>query len=105
MGRIVNFVIRVILVLAGLVFVASALLAALMVLALWSLRALWARLTGQPVQPWAFQFDRQAIWNRFYRGAGQGQRPSQAQQPNQAARRDDPDIIDVEPKEIKRFDE
>jgi hypothetical protein len=82
---------RIVLLLAGLVFVASLMVAALLLLALWLLRSLWAYLTGQPVIPWIFRVNRQDVWNRFYRAPGQGNAP----------KRDDSNVIDVEPKQIK----
>ncbi len=86
-----SVIVRVVMMLAGLVFLASLLLAALVLLLFWLLRAVWARLTGQPVSPWTFQINRQAIWHRFYRPQG----------PGKPARHDDADVIDVEPREIK----
>lgn len=91
MGKILSTMVRVVLVLAGLVFAASLLTAALFVLAVWLVRALWARLTGQPVQAWTFQVNRQAMWSRFYRPPGPAHKPQ----------RDDSNVIDVKPKEIK----
>lgn len=91
MRTIFSVIFRVLLLLAGLVFLVSLLTAALLVLAVWLVRALWARLTGQPVRPWTFQVNRQAMWSRFYRAPGQGQPP----------KRDDSNVIDVEPKEIR----
>ena len=85
-----GLIFRVVFLLAGLVFLASMLTVALLVLAVWLLRALWARLTGQPVGPWTFQINRQAVWNRFYRAPGQGHSPQ----------RDDADVIDAEIKEV-----
>jgi hypothetical protein len=73
--------------LMGLVFLLSLLAAALLLLALWGLRALWARLTGRPVQPLAFAILRRAQWQRFYRpGAAQTAR--------------DADVIDVESRQV-----
>jgi hypothetical protein len=95
----VGVVVRVVMVLAGLIFLASVLVMALILLGLWLLRALWAKLTGQPVIPWKFQVDRQAMWNRFYRQPGQGQAPGPGQAT--ATRRDDADVMDVEPKAIR----
>jgi hypothetical protein len=85
MSAVLKIVFRVVMALAGLIFLASLLAAALVVLGVWLLRGLWARLTGQPVKPWAFQFNRQAVWDRFYRQPGQGQSPF----------RGDPNVIDV----------
>lgn len=82
---------RVVLLLAGLVFMASLLAVGLLVLALWLLRALWAKLTGQPISPWTFQVNRPATWQRFYRSPASGA----------PTRRDDGNVIDAEVKEIK----
>jgi hypothetical protein len=99
----VGVVVRVVMVLAGLIFLASVLAMALILLGVWLLRALWAKLTGQPVIPWKFQVDRQAMWNRFYRAQGseQGRGTGQGAGSSAAQRRDDADVIDVEPKAIK----
>jgi len=92
MRKVLGFFVRVAMVLAGLVFLVSLLLAALVMLALWSLRAIWARLTGRPVAQWTFHIDRQAVWKRFYRVPGQ----------RTTNQRDDADVIDVEAKEESR---
>lgn len=49
MPLILNLLLRAALVAAGLVFAASLLVAFVLLLGLWSARALWARLTGRPV--------------------------------------------------------
>lgn len=92
-----GLILRIVLLLAGLVFFVSLMFAACVLLAIWLARALWARLTGRPVAPWTFQVNKQAMWNRFYRSP-------RTQQTSQAQRRDDSNVIDVEPKEIKYFD-
>ncbi len=85
--RLFGFLLRLVLALMGLVFLLSLLAAALLLLALWGLRALWARLTGRPVQPLAFAILRRAQWQRFYRpGAAQTTR--------------DADVIDVESRQV-----
>ncbi|HEY5582633.1 MAG TPA: hypothetical protein VIK56_15995 [Rhodoferax sp.] len=95
MKTIIGFFVRMALLLAGLIFMASLLAVALLVLLLWLLRALWAKLTGQPVSPWTFQVNRQAMWQRFYRPPGR----------DAASGRDDSDVIDAEVKEIKESQE
>ena len=90
-GTIFGVAFRVVMLLAGLVFFASLLVAVLLLLALWLVRSLGARLTGQAVVPWTFQVDRQAMWKRFY-GTPERSRASQ---------RDDANVVDVQPKEIK----
>ncbi len=94
--KLLGFVIRLGLILAGLVFFASLLAAAMLVLLVWLLRALWAKLTGQPVQPWTFQVNRQAMWQRFYRGA-----PGQ---PGASSRAAGDDVVDVESVDVKGAD-
>lgn len=99
--KLLNFVVRVGLVLAGLVFFASLMVAGLLVLLVWLLRALWAKLTGQPVSPWTFQVNRGAAWQRFYQQA-QGQRGRAADADNvvDAEVNDVTVVTDVEPKRI-----
>ena len=51
-----TLLLRAVLVLAGLVAFASLLLVSLLLLTVWSVRALWARVTGRPVRPFAMRF-------------------------------------------------
>lgn len=85
--KLLGVLLRIALILLGLVVLTSLLLVALVLLAVWGLRALWARLTGRPVQPLAFALLRRAQWERFYR--------SPAAQPAQ-----DADVIDVEARPV-----
>ena len=57
MPTLLNFLVRVFLLAAGLVFVLSLALTFAVMLGLWSLRVLWGRLTGKPVAPFAMRFD------------------------------------------------
>jgi hypothetical protein len=101
--KLLGFVVRVGLLLAGLVFVASLMAAGFVILILWLLRALWAKLTGQPVSPWTFQMNRQAMWQRFnQRGFGQ-QHGEAAPRPDNVVDVEVTDVTvvtDVEPKQI-----
>lgn len=99
--RLLGLIVRVGLVLAGLVFFAALLVAALLLLLVWLLRALWARLTGQPVAPWTFQVNRQAVWQRFYSRAGQSHR-SEAQSAD-VVDADATDVTTVTDVEVKRI--
>jgi hypothetical protein len=83
---LVRFLLRLLLALAGLVFLASLLAVALLLLLVWGLRALWARLRGRPVQPLVFTVLRRAQWERFYR-------PGAASSPAE-------DVIDVEARPV-----
>jgi hypothetical protein len=89
---------RIVLLALGLVFVASLVLAAAFVFLLWSLRSFWARLRGQPVAPWAFQFSPRAQWGRFYAGAAKGTADNAASG-QRGALGAIPDITDVVAKE------
>ncbi len=93
--RIFSLVFRAVLLLMGLVFFVSLLIAASVLLAWWLVRSLWARLTGRPVTPWAFRVNPRAQWNRFYRAPGQ----------TGASRHGPDDVIDVVPREIKMPDQ
>lgn len=95
MRTIFGLIFRAVLLIAGLIFMASLVVVGMLLLAVWLVQALWARLTGQPVRPWTFQVNRQAMWNRFYRAPGAGRPPQ----------RDDSNVIDVEPKDVKLRDD
>jgi hypothetical protein len=98
---ILRLMLRLGLLLAGLVFFASVLIAGLLLLSVWLLRALWAKVTGQPVQPWVFQMMRRPPWQQADPRTGFG---GAAQPPSDdvidAEVRDVSVVTDVEPKRI-----
>lgn len=67
MQAIFNLLLKLVLLAAGLVFAASLLVVALLFMLLWGLRALWARLTGQPVVPFVMRVDPRSGFGRVYR--------------------------------------
>jgi hypothetical protein len=83
-----KFVVRLLLLAAGLVFALSLLVVMLVLLVLWSLRALWCKLTGKPILPFAMRMNPRAGFEQVFRPA------SSAQQ----QRRKLEDVTDVEPK-------
>ena len=85
--KIPGLLLRTALLLLGLVFALSLVAVALLLLVLWGARALWARLTGRPVQPLVFSVLRNARWQRFHR-------------PGQAAPGARADVIDVESRTV-----
>ena len=100
---ILGWVLRLGLLLAGLVFFASVLAAGLLLLLVWLVRALWAKLTGQPVNPWTFQMNRQAAWQRFYRQTRGQQGHDTGPGPDHVVDAEATDVTvvtDVEPKRI-----
>ncbi|MGE0497202.1 MAG: hypothetical protein AB7I35_03090 [Ramlibacter sp.] len=102
MQGLFNFILRLVLLAAGLLFAASLALAVMVLLALWGLRMLWARLTGRPVTPFVMRVDPRAGFGRFYGGfpGGRGRAPGHADAPVQPpGPRSVADVTDVEPKE------
>jgi hypothetical protein len=73
----VNFLVRLILFLFGLVFAVSLAVAVLLLAMVWGLRYAWARLTGKPVTPWVMRFDPRGGFDRF-RAAGRPHEPTAA---------------------------
>ncbi len=106
MGDVVRSVLGVILrlglLLAGLVFFASLMVMAGVVLLLWLLRALWAKLTGRPVQPWVFQMSRRPPWQRGGFPGAPSNRDDNVVDAEVRVRPDVSDVTDVQPKRIER---
>lgn len=97
---LIGWLLRAALVLAGIVFFVCLLIVAALLLALWGVRALWARITGHPVAPWVFRVDPRARWGRF----SQSMQSTQSSRPGRSAPADRDDVIDVVPREIKPVD-
>jgi hypothetical protein len=72
MPTLIFFLLRVFLVLGGLIFAASLAIAVAFMLALWGLRAAWAKLTGRPVTPFIVGLDPRSGFDRMARRAGRG---------------------------------
>ena len=89
--KLFTFTFRLVLMAAGLVFLASLMAAGFLLMLVWLLRALVSRLMGRPVSPWTFKVNRQAVWGRFHAAPEPG-RPGQG---------GSSEIIDAEVKEIK----
>ena len=112
LSGLARFALRLI-VIAGAVVVFLSVLAAAMLLALvWGARALWAKLTGQPVMPWAMRMDPRNGWSTMYNStarwsaprAGDGGEASSSASSRAPLRgtglRSSPDVTDVQPREI-----
>jgi hypothetical protein len=98
MQAIFNVLLKLIMLVAGLVFAASLLFVAVLFMLLWGLRALWARLTGQPVSPFIMRVDPRSGFGQVFR-ARPGSAPAQEAPPPVARLRERlPDIEDVEAK-------
>jgi hypothetical protein len=100
MSALLNLIVRLVLVAAGLLFAASLAVAFTLVLVGWTLRAGWAKLTGRPVSPFVIRIDPRGGFERMYRRAGQGSRTPRAD--SVPTGRMVPDVTDVEPKMPER---
>jgi hypothetical protein len=69
MHTLVSFLLRLVLLAAGLVFAASLAVVFLAVLGLWLVRAAWARLTGRPVMPFVVRMHPRDGFSRWARRA------------------------------------
>jgi hypothetical protein len=99
---VLGLIFRLGLLLAGLVFFASLFVMASVLLVLWLTRALWAKLTGQNVQPWVFKMSRRPPWQR---GGFPGASPGPTDDVVDAevrVRPEDADVTDVQVKRIER---
>ncbi|HRM47806.1 MAG TPA: hypothetical protein PLA98_01865 [Alicycliphilus sp.] len=93
---VIRWVLRLVVLAMGVLFFLSLLAAAAVLALVWGLRALWARLTGRPVTPWVMRMDPRTGWSTVYRSTARwtAQRP-------EPPRRDDHDVTDVVPREIR----
>lgn len=91
-----SLLLRLVAVLAGLVFAASLAVALVLLLAVWGLRAAWARLTGRPLAPFVVRIDPLGGFNRMVRRSGPPGRTPRADAAG--ARLRAADVTDVEPK-------
>ena len=96
-----NFLLRLFLLAAGLVFAISAGIAALLMLAIWGVRAVWARLTGQAVSPFIVRINPRQGFETMYRRSADESRTPRADSVVQPGRKI-ADVTDVEPRAPSR---
>ena len=96
MPTVLSFLLRLFLLAAGLVFGLSLAVAFVLMLALWSLRTLWGRITGRPVTPFVM---RMRPGEGFAHMARRGPQPTRTPRADAVpAGRAVGDVTDVEPK-------
>lgn len=93
-----RYVLQLALVVFALIFVGSLLVAAALLAGVWSLRALWSKITGRPIAPWSMRMSPGAGWNQVFR-AGQRWQPA-ARGTESRTTRSHADVTDVQVKEI-----
>jgi hypothetical protein len=95
MQTVFNFLLRVVLLAAGLVFAASLALMALVLLALWGVRAVWRKLAGQPINPFVVRMRPGAGFDTVFRPRQSAQPDARPSKPGRVGM---DDVTDVEPK-------
>lgn len=78
LNLVLGWVLKAVLLVAGLVIFLSFLTAAALLAGVWGLRALWARITGRPVTPWVMGVDPRNAWRA---AAGKGWRRAAPDEP------------------------
>ena len=99
MHTLLNFLIRLLLVAAGLTFALALVFLSVVVLALWGLRAAWCKLTGRPIVPFVMRMNPMAGFEEMMRRAPQAE-ASRTPRADAAAGGRQPigDVTDVRPK-------
>ncbi len=97
MQIVFSFFVRLVLVAAGLVFAASLAVLASVLLVLWGVRAVWCKLTGQPVNPFAMRMSPSAGFGNIYRSRNA---PGAADSPAKSKRMPASDVTDVQAKDL-----
>lgn len=70
LNSLTRWTVRIVLLMVGVAFFLSLLTVACVLAAFWGLRALWAKLTGQPVTPWVMPMRAASSWASMYQRAG-----------------------------------
>lgn len=90
-----NLLLRILLTLAGLIFAVSLMVAMLVLLLGWALRALWFKLTGRAVTPFVMRVDPRSGFEHVLRRAERADTPAAG---SNGSRWGKGDVTDVEPK-------
>ena len=93
----IRWTLRLVVVAAGVVFFLSLLAAAAVLALVWGVRALWARLTGRPVMPWAMRMSPSEGWSTVHRSTARWTTPRPAARAGQGST----DVTDVVAREIR----
>ena len=115
LSGLARLMLRLIVIASGVVVFLCVLAAAMLLALVWGARAVWARITGQPVMPWAMKLDPRSGWSTVYRSTARwSAAPSQAQAGAAGATgagggasgmrgglRPAIDVTDVQPREVR----
>jgi hypothetical protein len=89
MNSALKFLLRLLLISVGLILAASLLVVMLVLMSIWLLRLLWAKLTGQTVAPFVMRMNPRHGFEAVFR---------HARQRESAPKREVQDVTDVQPK-------
>ncbi|WP_395686890.1 hypothetical protein [Caenimonas koreensis] len=92
MNTLLSFVLRVLLLLAGLVFAASLAIGFVLLVAIWIVRSAWARLTGQRVAPFVMRVNPRGGFDSVMKRS-----PAGARGPRSTSAADDVTDVEVKP--------
>ena len=101
MPLLLNFLLRALLLVAGVIFALSLACVALLLVAAWSVRAAWCKLTGRPVMPFAMRMGPGRAFEEMMRRAqrqGEASRTPRADAAAGPGRARLADVTDVDPK-------
>lgn len=70
LNLLTRWTVRIVMLAVGVVFFLSLLMLACVLAAVWGARALWAKLTGQPVTPWVMPMRAASSWASMAQSAG-----------------------------------
>ena len=109
LSGVARFVLRLIVIAGGVVVFLSVLAAAMLLALIWGVRAVWARLTGQPVMPWAMKMDPRSGWSTVYRSTARWSAPRERSSSDDGESRvrgggmlrPSPDVTDVQAREVR----
>lgn len=96
----VRFLFRVVVLAMGLVIAASLVLVVVALALLWGMRALWAKLTGQPLAPWVMRVNPSSGWSRASQATSRWQTAATRPKGRAGAVREVADVTDVQVKDI-----
>lgn len=71
LNAVTRWTVRLLLLMVGVVFFLSLLSVACILALVWGVRALWAKVTGQPIAPWVMPLRAASSWTGMYQRAGQ----------------------------------
>ncbi len=93
MNTVIKFLLRVLFVAAGLIFALSLMVVMAVLLVLWGMRALWCKMTGQPVNPFVMRMSPRSGFDQVFKQADRSTTPLR-----RPPRSGMDDVTDVEPK-------